>query len=115
MTITPPSSAAPSDRKIAERIWEDWKRPSSSHDNDIVDMIERALSTARREARAAAIEECTTMCDRFAQRVFYTLQAVAAEGRDNDMYWANTAWHNVTGLAEQMRALLAAPEPTQEK
>lgn len=59
----------------------------------------RDFSAARREARAAAIEECAKACADEAERW---------NGRSADRFW------EATRLEGKMRALLSAPEPTQE-
>ena len=63
----------------------------------------RALAANRiateREARAAAIEECGKACADEAERW---------NGRSADRFW------EATRLEGKMRALLSAPEPTQE-
>lgn len=56
------------------------------------------------------------LMERFCARVAADLhdhsERAKAEGRDHDMYRANTAWHNVTGIIDYIRTL--PPPPSQE-
>lgn len=51
--------------------------------------------------RDAAADEC----DKVAAVLSHYAARYKSEGRDDDMYRSNTAWHNVTGLAERIRNL----------